>query len=236
MPGLFTNFIDVLIPLAGALLVLAFPQCLTKRDLKAEENRKVARRLRTSGWLLLVAAALILVANVGSSLSRNGGSQPSTPTMHRVQAGTPDQSGWITAQSTFGRFSVKVPIPFNDFTIDVTDSSSLTRKVEVVGCKSTEGIKFSASKAFYKSSGTSAKVFAKMKSGGGLPNATVVPSLVNGHEACDIAFGDLSVRANQRAVLVGEEIYLLIVEWPLGQQTLAKSLIPTFFDSLRILE
>ncbi len=156
--------------------------------------------------------------------------------MHRVQAGKPDQSGWITADSTFGRFTVKVPIPFNDFTVQDTDRTSLTPKVEVVGCKSTEGIKFSASKIFYKVTGTSSKQFEKMKSGGGLPNASVAPAKAGGHEAVDIAFGDSSVRAKQRAILVGEQIYILIVEWPVQQDALSESLVPTFFDSFKILE
>jgi hypothetical protein len=156
--------------------------------------------------------------------------------MHRVQAGTPDETGWLTADSTSGRFSVRVPIPFNDFTVEDTDPSSLTRKVEVVGCKSAEGIKFSASRVFYKAQGTSAKQFEKMKSGGGLPNANATPAKVGGHEAVDIAFGDSSVKANQRAILVGEEIYVLIIEWPVQQKALAASLVPIFFDSFKILE
>ena len=161
---------------------------------------------------------------------------PPAMQMHRVQAGIPDQSGWITAESTYGRFSVRVPTPFNDFTVEDTDASSLTRKTEVVGCKSTEGVKFSASKVFYKSSGTAAKQFDKLRSGGGLPAATVVASRLNGHDSLDISFGDSSTWAIQRVVLIGEELYLLIVECPVKQQTLAKSFVPTFFDSFKVLQ
>jgi hypothetical protein len=246
MRGLFGDFIDALIPFIGAALLLIFPQWFTKRDLKAEENRKIAKRLNTAGWLLLVAGALILAASVGSRLSRNGGTQPLTPTMprvqaatpeiHRIQAGTPDQSGWITAASTYGRFTVKVPIQYNDVTVQDNDSTSLTRKVETVGCKSSEGIKFSASKVFYKSPGAAAKQLGKLKSGGGLPGANVTPITLNDHEALDISFGDSSSHAKQRVILMGEEIYLLIVEWPIGQEDLAKSLVPTFFESFKVLE
>lgn len=160
--------------------------------------------------------------------------QPAGIIMHRTQAGTPDQSGWVTAESTGGKFSVKLPLPFNDFTVEENDSSSLTRKVEVVGCKSTEGIKFSASKIFYKSPGTAAKQFEKLKSGDGLPGAIVTRGQVNGYESYDVTIGDASVMAKQRMVLVGDEIYLLIVEWPVGQQTLANSLAARFFDSLSV--
>jgi len=179
----------------------------------------------------IVAVLLVCLAVSGCRAQSTGGMK-----MHRVQAGKPDQSGWITADSTFGRFSVRVPLSFNDFTVEDSAPSSLTRKVEVVGCKSSEGIKFSASKIFYKAPGTSAKQFEKMKSGGGLPDATVTPAKAGAHEAVDIAFGDSSMRANQRAVLMGEEIYVLIVEWPMQQRTLAATLVPTFLDSLKISE
>ena len=41
-----------------------------------------------------------------------------------------------------------------------------------------------ASRIFYKAPGTSAKQFEKLKSGGGLPNASVVPAeAVRGHQS-----------------------------------------------------
>ena len=64
------EYIDALIPLAGALLLLAWPQAFTKKDLKAEENKTLARRLRMIGWLLLAAGVLILIASLGSQLGR----------------------------------------------------------------------------------------------------------------------------------------------------------------------
>src|SRR6266404_1378281 len=88
-------------------------------------------------------------------------------TLHRVQAGIPDKSGWVTAESTYGKFSVKVPVPFNDYTVEDTNSSHLVRKVETVGCTNSVGIKFTASRIFYRSSDTAANVFEKMKSGDG---------------------------------------------------------------------
>ena len=64
------NFIDALIPLGFAVLVLAWPQAFTKRDLKADENKRLAARLRMIGWLLMAAGALILIASIGSTLAR----------------------------------------------------------------------------------------------------------------------------------------------------------------------
>jgi len=63
-------------------------------------------------------------------------------TMHRVQAGTPEDDGWYTACSTNGAFSVRLPIPFNDFTAPATDDGK--ERCFVLGAKSSEGVKFSA--------------------------------------------------------------------------------------------
>jgi hypothetical protein len=64
------QYIDALIPLAGALLLWQWPQAFTKKDLKAEENRTLARRFRMIGWLLLAAGVLILIARLGSQFGR----------------------------------------------------------------------------------------------------------------------------------------------------------------------
>ena len=64
------QYVDALIPLAGALLLWQWPQAFTKKDLKADENRTLARRFRMIGWLLLAAGVLILIASLGSQFGR----------------------------------------------------------------------------------------------------------------------------------------------------------------------
>src|SRR5262245_43916523 len=64
--------------------------------------------------------------------------------MHRMQATTKDPSGWYLAASTHGTFSVLIPIPFNDFTVTDDDPKFGKIKTHIVGSKSSEGIKFSA--------------------------------------------------------------------------------------------
>ena len=44
--------------------------------------------------------------------------------MHRKQAGEPDETGWMLAESTEGRFSVRMPINFNDFTVVETNPNA----------------------------------------------------------------------------------------------------------------
>ena len=41
--------------------------------------------------------------------------------MHRAGVDSKDPSGWHLAVSTKGSFSVRMPIPFNDFTVRSTD-------------------------------------------------------------------------------------------------------------------
>ena len=64
MKELIIDFIDALIPLGIAVLLLVCPQVFTKKDLKAEENSKIAKRLKTVGIVLLGAGILILISNL----------------------------------------------------------------------------------------------------------------------------------------------------------------------------
>jgi hypothetical protein len=61
--------------------------------------------------------------------------------MHRSAVSADDGSGWHSAVSTRGSFSIRLPIPFNDFT-SYDDSGS--QVVHAIGGKSSEGIKFAA--------------------------------------------------------------------------------------------
>ena len=154
--------------------------------------------------------------------------------VHRLQVGTPVATGWITADSSKGRFTVKIPVPFNDVSIVETDPSSITQNIEMVGGKSTEGIKFIAIKTFYREKGSAGKQFEKSKTGGGLPSATTQAIQHNGYPAVDIFFSDSKSRLNSRTVLIGEEIFMLSVEWPIEQDSLARPLVRPFLESLNV--
>lgn len=68
MRQLVINFVEALIPLGIAGLLLAFPQWFTKKDLKANENKGLAGNLRKIGWALMAAGVLILIASIRSTL------------------------------------------------------------------------------------------------------------------------------------------------------------------------
>jgi len=61
--------------------------------------------------------------------------------MHRAGVSADDGSGWHSAVSTKGGFAVRLPIPFNDFSVHSTNTGEVSH---VIGGKSSEGIKFSA--------------------------------------------------------------------------------------------
>jgi len=56
MKELIIDFIDALIPLGIAVLLLACLQAFTKKDLKTEENAKLADRLKKAGYSCLSPA------------------------------------------------------------------------------------------------------------------------------------------------------------------------------------
>ena len=64
MKEVIIDFLDALIPLGIAVLLLARPQIFTKKDLKASENAKTAGLLKKGGIILLVAGILILISNL----------------------------------------------------------------------------------------------------------------------------------------------------------------------------
>jgi hypothetical protein len=64
--------------------------------------------------------------------------------MHRTKAGEADFSGWYAARSTEGDFEIRLPAPFNDFTIIATADDGAEIKTCVVGSVTPGGVTFSA--------------------------------------------------------------------------------------------
>ena len=64
MRQLTVFLLDAIIPLVFAVLLLTFPQWFTKRDLRAEDNKKLAGNLKKIGWLLMAASVAILIVDI----------------------------------------------------------------------------------------------------------------------------------------------------------------------------
>jgi hypothetical protein len=61
------DFVEVLIPLGIAFLLLSRPQWFTKGDINSEESQATISKLQMLGWLAVGAALLILIAILGSA-------------------------------------------------------------------------------------------------------------------------------------------------------------------------
>src|SRR5574341_320226 len=182
----------------------------------------------------LYIACLVAAALATPALSQ---SLPPGMTMHRLNAGEPDASGWMPAASTEGNFSVKLPIKFNDFTIADSDPASVAHRIYTVGTKSTEGIKFTATRIAYRKGAKSAKYFFSQFEQGhnlGTKPERITPLRVGGRQAVDLVVKRAVDVAYQRVVLLEADLLQLIVESPRAHDELARQFVQPFFDSLTI--
>lgn len=77
------------------------------------------------------------------SKGQSAGDSGPVMTMHRVQAGTPDEKGWCVAESRNGGFVVELPGLFNDFSQTAKTTSGVVSTISTVGMITPGGIKYS---------------------------------------------------------------------------------------------
>jgi hypothetical protein len=159
--------------------------------------------------------------------------------MHRQQAGEPDpsdKSGWMLAASTQGRFSVRLPLKFNDFTVtEVPEAPAL--RTHTVGTRSSEKISFLATRIVYRKGAAAAKAyFARFEKGEGqtAKPVSVAPRQVGALRAVDLVFKGPGAVSYQRVVLLDNDLLMLSVESPSEHDEAAWKLAGTFFDSLQV--
>ena len=162
---------------------------------------------------------------------------PPGMTMHRIQAGEPDASGWMVAASTEGGFSVRMPIKFNDFTLAESDPKAAALRTYTVGAKSQEGIRISATRIAYRKGAESARhFFSRFEKGldlGSTPQL-VKPHSVGERQAVDLVLKRKSGVAYQRIVLLESDLVLLSIESPQEHEPTVQKIAASFFDSLKI--
>ena len=164
---------------------------------------------------------------------------PPGMTMHRIQAGELDASGWTLAESTEGKFTVKFPFKFNDFTLAIDDSKSPAKTTFTLGGKSLEGIKFSATRIVYRQGAKAAQeFFAKMERGEGLEAQK--PSIekidFHGLPSVNTSYCSNEVCLWQRSLLIEADLITLIIESPKQYKETVEAMTPIFFDSLEIVK
>jgi hypothetical protein len=156
--------------------------------------------------------------------------------MHRKQAGEPDQSGWMLAASTEGRFSVRLPIKFDDFTVlEVPEAPAM--RTHAVAATSSERVAFVATRIVYRKERASAKErFARFEKGQGQTArpVSVTPRQVGPLRAVDLVFRGPTAVSYQRVVLLDSDLLILSVESPAQHNAAAQDLAARFFDSLQV--
>jgi hypothetical protein len=184
-----------------------------------------------------IKSAVLVATAIGLLIAFKALAQAMPPgmTMHRIQAGEPDASGWMRAASTEGEFSVRLPLKFNDFTIAGSDPKAPVLRSFTVGAKSQEGIKFSATRIVYRKGSEDAKrFFARFEKGQDLG---VVPERITRHSAAGRRAVDLVLRrasavGYQRVLMLESDLFVLVVESPISYEATAQPYASPFFDSL----
>jgi hypothetical protein len=184
------------------------------------------------GVLLCVALA---ISAFGQALPP-GITLPPGMTMHRFQAGEPDASGWMLATSTQGAFSVRMPIKFNDFTVDESDPNAAVLRTFVVGATSQEKIKFVATRMVYRKGAESAQFFfARAEKGEGLPALErVTPHRIGERRVVDQVLKQASDVGYHRIVLLETDLLMMTIDSPRSLDATTQQFVTPFFDSLSI--
>ena len=157
-------------------------------------------------------------------------------TMHRTQACPQDGSGWCQAASEAGRFSLALPIPFNDFTLLSKAETGEPIAMYTVGGKSSEGVKFTVTCTYNPkrpaSDATVRSIVDSFKEGGTVSGV---------HEARSgpLKGYDLEVREAKSGALIRilqghSAVYQIIIEYPVSEGALARNLAPRVLSSFAV--
>src|SRR5262249_33136922 len=176
----------------------------------------------------------VLVATTLAAAQVAYAQQQPAMTMHRTQAGELDSSGWTAARSTEGGFTVRLPLRFNDFTIADSNPESATGRMFVVGAKSAEGLKLTATPITYRKADGAATYFARIGRGEGLQSKpqSVKALTASGRKAVDLQLSSSSAVAYSRYVLLDSDLIVMTVEAPVAHRSTAETLAPAGFASL----
>ncbi|HEY6403078.1 MAG TPA: hypothetical protein VI479_16790, partial [Blastocatellia bacterium] len=145
---------------------------------------------------------------------------------------------WMVAASTEGGFSVRLPLKFNDFTVEASDAKDEMLRSFAIGSKSQEGIIFSATRIVYRKGAESAKryfsTFEKRQDQDLTPESVTLRR-IGGRPAVDLAYKRASDVAYQRVILLESDLLMLFVESPHSYEATARRLADDFFDSLVVI-
>ena len=175
-------------------------------------------------------AILLFIAVTALSASAHAQSV----TTHRAAAGTLDDEGWVEATSTLGNYSVKLPGKFNDLTMAQQNPKSAVEKAEILTTTTVQRIHFTTTRMHFRQGNASArKQYEKLKASSGKPPyKSVKPMSHKGREALEAEIEAKNTVVLQRTVLLDDDVFTMIVEYPKAQEAVAQRLAPVFFESV----
>lgn len=180
---------------------------------------------------------IALIAILLSAPAASAQSLPEGITMHRQMAGELDASGWTSADSTQGGFSVRIPLKFNDFTVASPPSNKQVAMTYVVGGKNAGGVKYSAVRVAYRNKEAAKAYFARFERGEAFAGmgALAKPHRFQGRKAVDLAVKKDRRHGFMRYVLLDDSLIFLVVEAEADKSHMIHATkVETFFDSLKV--
>lgn len=168
----------------------------------------------------------------GTTLSQG---LPPGMTMHRLQAGDPDESGWVLAESTHGAFSARLPCAFNDFTVEDLTKIENVSQSDIIGCQRPDGEKYLVARFQYRGGAKMAKsFFEKNKQASVFPGAKKAAFAFKNMLALDVSISEPTRCGTLRFLLVGATSILMVAEAPAAQCEHLNSRVSTFMSSLAV--
>jgi hypothetical protein len=177
-------------------------------------------------------AALFSSAVVVSACATANAQQPKLE-MHRVGVSADDGTGWHSAVSTKGGFSIRLPIPFNDFS---THDARTGEVSHAVGGKSSEGIKFMAVEipVTAKTPDDLGAIPKSFSSNPANKVADVSRQTKEGAEILSFSVTGPSSTAHFRYVKVKGMLYTLSIEFPNAHREAVAAMKDKFFGSFKL--
>jgi hypothetical protein len=150
--------------------------------------------------------------------------------MHRTGVVSQDPSGWHLAVSSKGSFSVRMPIPFNDFTVRSTEELT-----HVIGGKSSEGIRVSATEmpASAKSAPSLDKILATFSSKPGNKVTDVQRAAKGDVDTLSFSVSGAQTSAHIRYIKTKTATYVLTIEFPNAHRNDVAGIQEEFFGSFK---
>src|SRR5262245_14343524 len=174
-------------------------------------------------WTAPLLSILLLAGAAGAQETK----------MHRAQAGVVDPSGWTLAESTEGRFSVYLPMKFDDFTT-VEAYPAPAARTYTVRAKSGDGIAMAVTRIAYRKPGSAQEYFARFEKGEGLgvKPERVARLRVGEQPGVDLLLKRADSVRFQRVVLLESDLLMLVVDSPPKHEEAARQYASRFFATL----